>query len=169
MGAIIARWYDRAVSTIEDWKLPWEGGCRCGQTRFRVTAPPLLAAACHCTGCQRMTASAFSLSLAVPSEGFAITSGSPVIGGLHGAPQHFMCAHCLSWMFTRPDGMPELVNLRATMLDDHAWFAPFAEFWTSEQLPWATTSAPHSFPTMGTAEDFPELLAGYQQHGARPR
>ncbi len=26
--------------------------------RFQITAPPLLTMACHCTGCQRMTASA---------------------------------------------------------------------------------------------------------------
>src|SRR3546814_16148897 len=52
-------------SAMTDWKLPWDGGCRCGRTRFRVSAPPLLAEACHCTGCQRMTASAYSLSLAV--------------------------------------------------------------------------------------------------------
>ena len=32
---------------MDDWKLPWEGGCRCGEVRFRVTAPPLLSAACH--------------------------------------------------------------------------------------------------------------------------
>jgi len=26
----------------DDWKLPWEGGRRCGEVRFRVTTPPLL-------------------------------------------------------------------------------------------------------------------------------
>ena len=48
------------------------------------TAPPLLTMACHCTGCQRMTGSAFSLSAAFPSDGFTVTQGDPVIGGLHG-------------------------------------------------------------------------------------
>jgi hypothetical protein len=37
--------------TVDDWKLPWDGGCRCGEVRVRVTKPPLLAGACHCTGC----------------------------------------------------------------------------------------------------------------------
>jgi hypothetical protein len=152
---------------MTDWKLPWDGGCRCGQTRFRVSAPPLLAAACHCTGCQRMTASAYSLSLAVPSEGFEVTSGEPVIGGLHGASRHFFCPHCKSWMFTRPEGLDEIVNLRATMLDDHGWFVPFVEFWTREGLPWAGTPATHSFATMPANETFPALVEAYAQHGAR--
>ena len=157
------------MASSDDWKLPWDGGCRCGKTRFRVTAPPLLAAACHCTGCQRMTASAFSLSLAIPEAGFTVTAGEPVIGGLHGASQHFMCAYCMSWMFTRPDGLPDIVNVRATMLDDCAWFAPFVDLWTDEKLPWATTGAPHSYPTLPSPEMFPMLVAEYTQHGARPR
>jgi hypothetical protein len=35
---------------MSDWKLPWEGGCLCGEIRFRVGAPPLLTMACHCRG-----------------------------------------------------------------------------------------------------------------------
>ncbi|MGH8428823.1 MAG: GFA family protein, partial [Solimonas sp.] len=97
--------------------LPQEGQCRCGQVRFRISVPPLLTMACHCTGCQRMSSSAFSLSAAIPSEGFAVTQGEPVIGGLHGAVRHFFCAHCMSWLFTRPVGFDHFVNVRVTMLD----------------------------------------------------
>jgi hypothetical protein len=52
-----------------------------------------------------MSASAFSLSIGIPSEGFDVTEGEPVTGGLHGPTRHFFCARCLSWMFTRPEGM----------------------------------------------------------------
>ena len=87
---------------MNEWKLPWQGGCRCNQVRFEISLPPLLTMACHCTGCQRMSASAFSLSVAVPTAGFAVKTGEPVIGGLHGNPRHFFCPHCLSWMFSAP-------------------------------------------------------------------
>lgn len=62
---------------MSDWKLPREGGCLCGKVRFRITAPPLLTIACHCKGCQRLTASAFSLSVGVPADGFEVTQGDP--------------------------------------------------------------------------------------------
>lgn len=101
-----------------DWNLPWEGECRCGQVRFKVSIQPLLTMACHCKGCQKMTASAFSLSIAIPSAGFSIIKGEATIGGLHGATRHYFCPHCKSWMFTRPEGIDEFVNLRPTMLDD---------------------------------------------------
>lgn len=149
-------------------ELPWEGGCRCGQVRVRVSAPPLLAMACHCTGCQRMSASAFSLSLAVPSEGFEVTRGEPVIGGLHGAARHYFCPHCMSWMFTRPEGMDWLVNLRATMLDDPSWFSPFMETWTSEKLPWATTPAAHSFAALPPMDAYDGLIRDYAATGGGP-
>ena len=53
---------------------PLEGGCRCGRVRLLIGAPPLLTMACHCTGCQRMSASAFSLSAAIPSEAFTVSN-----------------------------------------------------------------------------------------------
>ena len=153
---------------MDDWKLPWNGGCRCGQTRIRVSAPPLLTAACHCTGCQRMSASAFSLSIAIPSEGFDVSEGEPVIGGLHGPTRHFFCPRCLSWMFTRPEGMNEFVNLRASMLDDHSWIVPFIEVWTYEKLPWASTPAVHSYATQPAFTDYAQLLEEFARTGSRP-
>ena len=102
-------------------KLPWAGGCRCGQVRLRISAPPLLTMACHCTGCQKMSASAFSLSVAIPAAGFAVTQGEPVIGGLHGAARHYFCPHCKSWMFTRMEGLDAFVNLRPTSSRRPAW------------------------------------------------
>jgi hypothetical protein len=153
---------------MEGWKLPWEGGCRCGRTRIEVSAPPLLASACHCRGCQRMSASAYSLTLTVPSEGFAVTQGEPVIGGLHGPTRHFFCPHCLSWMFTRPEGFEAFVNLRPSALDDHGWFAPFIEVWTRDKLPWAATGAAHSFTTEPDSAAYQGLVEAYLAAAARP-
>ncbi|SEK16069.1 MULTISPECIES: GFA family protein [unclassified Variovorax] len=151
-----------------DWQLPWEGGCRCGQVRLRISAPPLLAMACHCTGCQRMTASAFSLSLAIPTPGFEVTAGEPVIGGLHGDSHHCFCPHCKSWLFTRTEGLDYFVNIRAGALDHHEWFVPFVETWTDEKLPWASTPAKHSFGALPAMDAFPALIEAYAKEGARP-
>jgi hypothetical protein len=140
-----------------------EGTCRCGQVRFRVGGMPMVTMACHCTGCQRMTASAFSLSSLFPSNSFEVTSGEPVIGGLHRATRHFFCPHCMSWLFTRPEGMDDLVNVRATLLDDARGYRPFVETFTSEMLPWAKTGAVHSFAKFPPPEQFPVLLAEFAE------
>ncbi len=148
---------------MTDQHVAREGGCRCGQLRFRVNAAPLITMACHCTGCQRMTASAFSLSELHSSDSFEILSGEPVIGGLHGATRHFFCSHCMSWVFTRPEGLDAFVNVRATMLDDARGFTPFIETYTGEMLPWAKTPAVHSFETLPPMEQYPKLVAEFAQ------
>ena len=153
---------------MDDWKLPWEGGCRCDRLRFRVTEPPLVSMACHCTGCQKMTGSAFSLSLMIMGNGFEVTKGEPVIGGLHGDIRHYFCAYCMSWVFTRPNAEIPFVNLRSTMLDDASWVVPFIESYVSEKLPWATTPATHSFEKFPEREDYPVLIQEYAAKGARP-
>lgn len=154
---------------MDGWSLPWEGGCRCGEVRLRVTKPPLLAGACHCSGCQKMSASAFSLTLTLPADGLEVVAGEPVIGGTHHPQQHhFHCPRCKSWMFTRADGFDWFVNLRPSTLDEHGWFAPFVDLWTSEKLAWAETGAPHAFETTPEMDAWEGLMKGYADQGARP-
>jgi hypothetical protein len=143
-----------------------EGGCRCGTVRLRMTQKPILTMACHCTGYQRMTSSAFSLSAAVPSDGFVVAQGEPVIGGLHGTTRHYFCPHCMSWMFTRPEGMNWFVNVRSTLLGDEKWSTPFIETWTREKLPWATTPAVRSYGTVPALEEYEEILSDFQKWAA---
>jgi hypothetical protein len=154
---------------MSEWNLPWEAGCRCDRLRMRVTEPPVVTMACHCAGCQRMSASAFSLSVLVPASGFEILRGETVIGGLHGPARHHFCAHCKAWVFTQPEGMDAFVNLRATMLDDHAWYVPFVETCRAEGFPWAVTGASHSFPNLPPPDVFGPIVADFQARGARPR
>lgn len=142
------------------------GSCRCGQVEFEVSAPPLLTMACHCRGCQKMTASAFSLSVAVPADGFRLITGDPVIGGLHGASRHYFCPSCMSWLFTRPEGIEAFVNVRSTLLDERNWDVSFIETCTSEKLPWASTPAKHSYERFPPPEDYETLVAEYCAHRA---
>lgn len=156
------------MSDHDEWKLPWDGGCRCGQVRVRISAPPLMTMACHCTGCQTMTASAFSLSFLILAEGLTITAGEPAVGGLHGPSVHNFCPRCKTWMFTRPEGMAHLVNVRPSILDDHAWFVPYIETWTREKLAWAALPAAHSFDGFPAMERYPALLEEFAARGVRP-
>lgn len=136
-----------------------EGGCRCGHTRFAVTGVPLLTAACHCKGCQRMTASAFSLSSLYPAAAFELLSGEPVPGGMKGETRHFFCPECLSWLYTVPPMAEGLVNVRSGMLDDFAGHEPFAEFYLAEALPGMALDLPHAFHAATDMDGFERLVA----------
>ena len=138
-----------------------QGSCRCGQVQLTVHGRPLITMACHCTGCQRMTASAFSLSSLYPEGAVTVSGTEPVLGGLHGDTQHFCCPHCKSWVFTRAEMMGPFVNVRSTMLDDAASYVPFVDTMTSEKLPWVTTPAVHRFDTFPAMDQFGALMAEY--------
>ena len=153
---------------MSEWNLPWEAGCRCGQVRMKISAPPLVTMACHCVGCQRMTASAYSLSVLLAKDGFEVTQGEPVVGGMHGSPIHYFCPHCMSWIFTRFNEASPFVNLRATMLDDATWFEPFIESCVGEKLPWVTLPVAHSYAQFPTMEDYGALVQEFSEKGKRP-
>lgn len=153
---------------MTDWKLPWSASCLCGQVKMRIAAPPMVSMACHCRACQKLTSSAYSLTLLIPADGFEVTSGEPVIGGLHRAEiAHHFCPHCKNWLFTRPQGMP-FVNFRPTMLEDSRWVAPYVDTCIEDRLPGAISGAKHAFEGYPPPDKYDELMAGFAREGAHP-
>jgi hypothetical protein len=43
-------------------KAGFEGGCTCGEVRYRMQRAPLFVHCCHCRWCQRETGAAFALN-----------------------------------------------------------------------------------------------------------
>jgi hypothetical protein len=123
--------------------------------------------ACHCTGCQKLSASAFSLTLVIPREAFSLTQGAPELGALHREARYLFCPSCKNWLLTEPPELP-MVNVRATMLDDHAWFSPYVETCAAEKLAWSTTPAAHSFATYPPPDRYGPLIEAFAREGARP-
>jgi hypothetical protein len=68
-----------------------------------------------------------------------------------------------SWLFTDLAAAMGFVNVRATMLDDASWYAPFVETCTDEALPWAATGARHSYPAFPPLDAFDALIADYRE------
>jgi hypothetical protein len=58
-------------------KLPQTGGCQCGKVRYAITEEPQSVYTCHCTACQRLTSSAFSMGLVVAETAFRLSGVEP--------------------------------------------------------------------------------------------
>jgi len=58
-------------------KLPQTGGCQCGKVRYEITQEPQSVYTCHCTACQRLTSSAFSMGLVVAETAFRLSGIEP--------------------------------------------------------------------------------------------
>jgi hypothetical protein len=155
---------------MSEWKLPWNAACLCGQVKMRVSAPPVVAMACHCKGCQKLTSGPYSLTLMLPGDGFAVLEGETELGALHrDESQHHYCTRCKSWLYTTAPGLRGMVNFRPTMLEDASWVEPYVESYVSEKLPGVVTGAKHSFERFPPPESYGELMAGFAREGARPR
>ena len=146
--------------------LPVEGGCICGESRLRVSVPPIITMACHCKGCQKMSASAFSLTAMVPAQGFEVVEGKPQVGALHGESGYYFCPKCLNWLYTTPAGNP-FVNIRPSLFEIPLWSTPFIETFVSEKLPWATTGARYGFRKYPASHDYGKLVEEYAEWSAR--
>jgi hypothetical protein len=58
-------------------KLPQTGGCQCGKIHYEITEEPGSVYTCHCTACQRLTSSAFSMGLVVSDSAFRLSGIEP--------------------------------------------------------------------------------------------
>lgn len=146
-----------------------KASCRCGAIEFEVTGKPLLTMACHCTSCQKMTASAYSLSTLYMADQFKLTKGAPVRGGLKQKLNHMCCPDCLSWLYTEIDEMGGMVNVRSAMLENASDSAPFIESYTSEMLSFAQTGAKYRFEKFPGPDDYVKLIEEFQRACDDPR
>ncbi len=119
-------------------KLPLTGGCQCGTCRYEITAAPIVTYTCHCTACQSVTGSAFSMAILVEEQAFRMTQGElkPVErqGDSGRTVARLVCPDCGSWISNgpRPDGR----RVRVGTLDDTSWVKPTVHFWTRSKQPW---------------------------------
>ena len=65
---------------------PMQGGCACGQIRYRINLEPLVVHCCHCTSCQRETGTAFAVNLVIESS--KVTLLPPADAFIPASPDH---------------------------------------------------------------------------------
>lgn len=123
--------------------LPCEGGCTCGQVRYRLLATPLITHGCHCSLCQRQTGTAFAINALVEAENIEVLSGdieSLKVASPSGQGQTITrCATCrvAVWSCYHRHEMNERIRfLKVGTLDDPTPFPPDIHIFTSTKLPW---------------------------------
>ena len=57
--------------------LPSEGGCQCGEIRYRLTVEPVFLAVCHCNDCKMQSGGVFGMSLRMREADVKLISGEP--------------------------------------------------------------------------------------------
>jgi hypothetical protein len=118
----------------------FEGGCACGEVRYRLTSRPMFIHCCHCLDCQRQTGSAFVLNALIETDRIELLSGEPrpmpVPTGSGGPHDIYRCPTCLTAMWSDYGRRPGLRFVRLGALDDPAALGPDVHIFTRSKLPW---------------------------------
>ena len=117
-----------------------EGGCQCGAIRYRVNGPPVTFYACHCTECQKQSASAFGLSLWVKRSDLEIVTGEPAYWERPADSGNTMrcafCADCGSRLYHAASDDPKIYSVKGGSLDEISRFAPVGHIWVRSKQRW---------------------------------
>lgn len=116
-----------------------EGGCLCGQVRYRVLGEPIGVGHCHCTMCQKAAGAAFVTFAGFPMENFEIVKGKPALYKSSSIAERMFCANCgtaLTFQFVKQRNR---MGVTVCSLDDPASVTPEHHIWTSTALSWAHT------------------------------
>ena len=118
---------------------PAEGGCSCGEVRYRLTSEPLFTHCCHCLNCQRQTGSAFVINLLIEADRVELVAGDPRpvdVPRDDGSSQRiFRCPTCQVAVYSQY-GRPEVRFVRGGTLDDPSQVAPDVHIFTRSKLSW---------------------------------
>jgi hypothetical protein len=122
-----------------------EGGCACGEVRYRLTSRPMFVHCCHCLDCQRQTGSAFVLNALIEADRIELQSGAPepvAVPTDSGHPHDiFRCPKCETAVWSDYGQRKVLLFVRTGTLDDPTQLTPDVHIYTRSKLPWVALPA----------------------------
>jgi len=135
-----------------------DGGCACGEIRYRLASAPLFVHCCHCLNCQRQTGSAFVVNALIESDRVELLAGEPrrvpVLRSGTKRQQIYRCPTCEIAVYSTYTRR-HIWFVRAGTLDDPSAVAPDVHIYTRSKVPWLTL--PESTPAFATYYDTQKL------------
>jgi hypothetical protein len=129
------------------------GGCACGAVRYEISGAPVFSGNCYCRDCQRSSGTAMASILGVPKGTVKILQGEAryfeLTADSGNKISRGFCPTCGTPLFSLLAGMPDLMGIKASSLDDPSRFSPAMNLFTSSAPAWAplTENLPN-FPKM---------------------
>jgi len=114
------------------------GTCHCGAITYQAEGEALRVVHCHCDDCRKISGATYNTALVLPSSGFRITKGESQLSAYESSPGKFrcFCKVCSSPIHTYMKSKPEIVIIRAGILDDGRAVKPQAHIWVKAAAPW---------------------------------
>jgi hypothetical protein len=119
---------------------PESGGCCCGAVRYSFDRSKALSAHhCFCRDCQRATGSGFATVVLVPESALELEKGELeyyATTGKNGAQvKRGFCRNCGSQIYSYLTANPDLISVKAGLLDRSDWVKPVSSTWRLQHSP----------------------------------
>lgn len=117
----------------------FEGGCRCGEVRYKCSSAPMFTAHCHCRDCQYASGGGFSTIVGVSTSSVEMQGelgGYTVTAESGNQLTRKFCPRCGTPILTELHSNQQMMVLKAGTLDDPSWLKPAMHIWTGSGLPW---------------------------------
>lgn len=118
------------------------GGCQCTAVRYELIGIPKMLYACHCSDCQKQSASAFGMSLITSRDDVNFSQGQERLKtwdtrGENGAIKRCaFCPDCGTRIFHAAEREDRPISIKAGSLEDTQWLQPVAHIWLRSAQPW---------------------------------
>lgn len=107
-----------------------EGGCLCGDVRYRLDAAPIDAGYCHCRICQRSAGAPVLAWGTWPSAAFRWIGGPPCVYRSSAGGERLFCSRCGTQLLFRDSNNPDHVDVSLVTLDEPDAVPPEYHIWT---------------------------------------
>jgi Uncharacterized conserved protein len=136
--------------------LPLDGGCTCGEVRYRMTSKPMFVHCCHCRWCQRETGASFALNAMIEADRVSVLKGEVEVVDTpsnSGKGQRIArCPKCRIALWSNYAGAGDAVRfVRVGTLDQPDRLPPDIHIFTSSKQPWVVLP-----PNMPAVEEYYE-------------
>ncbi len=117
------------------------GSCHCAAITYEAEVDPTTAAICHCTDCQKLTGTAFRVSIRSIPGTFRLLTGVPrtytKTAESGNKREQAFCEHCGSPIYAATPGPePRTYNLRAGTIDQREQLRPKVQIWSRSRVSW---------------------------------
>lgn len=114
----------------------YEGGCRCGAIRYRISGEPLSAGYCHCRMCQHAAGAPVVAWVAFRRDDFRFVKGDAESFQASARALRRFCPHCGMALTFEYSASTETIDVTIASLDDPNATEPVYQIWMSSRSPW---------------------------------
>lgn len=150
-----------------------EGGCACGQVRYRLLSGPIVVHCCHCRSCQRESGASFALNAVIEADRVELLAAAPErvdTPSESGKGQAILrCPSCRVALWSHYGGAGEAASfIRVGTLDDPDACPPDAHVFTRSAQRWVQIpEGSESFEVFYSGKDVPRIYG--EKNAARWR